>query len=201
MIINDLIESGIILEMESRSTRSGRPPVVLDINPKCGLAAAIDMGATHIRVAVGDFSAQIQRNPKNHSALQMGRNIASKKQTALRSVLEKRGLKISDLSAIGLGVPGPVITDTGMVMAPPIMPGWDRFPIRTTLENRWKVPLALNNDANFGAVGEWVFGAGAVKRILLLSRSAAESVPALLLTDRFSGYHGVRWGDRPPDDR
>ena len=45
-------------------------------------------------------------------------------------------------------------------MAPPIMPGWDRFPIRTTLEERWNVPLALNNDANFGAVGEWVFGAG-----------------------------------------
>ncbi|HEY9527954.1 MAG TPA: ROK family protein [Anaerolineales bacterium] len=161
MIINDLIESGIILEMESRSTRSGRPPVVLDINPKCGLAAAIDMGATHIRVAVGDFSAQILEEAEQPFRIADGpEHCIEEADRALRSVLEKRGLKISDLSAIGLGVPGPVITDTGMVMAPPIMPGWDRFPIRTTLENRWKVPLALNNDANFGAVGEWVFGAG-----------------------------------------
>ena len=70
----------------------------------------------------------------------MGRNIASKKQTALRSVLEKRGLKISDLSAIGLGVPGPVITDTGMVMAPPIMPGWDRFLIAPHSKTGGKSP-------------------------------------------------------------
>jgi glucokinase-like ROK family protein len=161
MIINDLIESGIILEMESRSTRSGRPPVVLDINPKSGLAAAIDMGATHIRVAVGDFSAQILEEAEEPFRIADGpEQCLEEGDRALRSVLEKRGLKISDLSAIGLGVPGPVITDTGMVMAPPIMPGWDRFPIRATLENRWKVPLALNNDANFGAVGEWVFGAG-----------------------------------------
>jgi glucokinase-like ROK family protein len=161
MIINDLIESGIILEMESRSTRSGRPPVVLDINPKRGLAAAIDMGATHLRVAVGDFSAQILEEAEEPFRIADGpEQCLEEGDRALRSVLEKRGLKISDLSAIGLGVPGPVITDTGMVMAPPIMPGWDRFPIRATLENRWKVPLALNNDANFGAVGEWVFGAG-----------------------------------------
>ena len=161
MIISDLIESGLILEVESRSTRSGRPPVVLDINPKCGLVAAIDMGATHIRVAVGDFSAQILEEFEQPFRIADGpEHCLEEGDRALRFVLEKRGLQISDLSAIGLSVPGPVITDTGMVMAPPIMPGWDRFPIRTTLEERWNVPLALNNDANFGAVGEWVFGAG-----------------------------------------
>jgi predicted NBD/HSP70 family sugar kinase len=40
------------------------------------------------------------------------------------------------------------------------MPGWDRFPIRSTLEDLWNVPVTLNNDANFGALGEWVYGAG-----------------------------------------
>jgi glucokinase-like ROK family protein len=161
MIINDLIKGGIILEMESRSTRSGRPPVVLDINPKCGLAAAIDMGATHMSVAVGDFSAQILEEVEQPFRIADGpEHCLEEGDRALGFLLEKRGLKIADLSAIGLSVPGPVITDTGMVMAPPIMPGWDRYPIRTTLENRWNVPVTLNNDANFGAIGEWVFGAG-----------------------------------------
>ena len=161
MIINDLIEGGIILEMETRSTRSGRPPVVLDINPKAGLAAAIDMGATHLGVAVGDFSAQILNEEEQPFRIADGpEHCLEEGDRALRFILEKRGLKISDLSAVGLSVPGPVITDTGMVMAPPIMPGWDRFPIRATLEKRWNVPVTLNNDANFGAVGEWVFGAG-----------------------------------------
>jgi hypothetical protein len=44
--INDRIENGRILETESRSTRSGRPPVVLETNPRSRLVAAIDMGAS-----------------------------------------------------------------------------------------------------------------------------------------------------------
>jgi len=59
IIINDLIENGMILETESRSTRSGRPPVVLEINPRSGLVAAIDMQSTHLSVALGDFCAHI----------------------------------------------------------------------------------------------------------------------------------------------
>src|SRR5574339_862254 len=43
IIVNDLITSGIIVETESRTTASGRPPVVLEINPNHGLVAAVDM--------------------------------------------------------------------------------------------------------------------------------------------------------------
>ena len=58
-IVNDLIANGIILETESRTTSSGRPPVVLEVNPDQGMVAAIDMGAIHLSVALGDFSARI----------------------------------------------------------------------------------------------------------------------------------------------
>jgi glucokinase-like ROK family protein len=78
----------------------------------------------------------------------------------LRELLEKRELKTTDLLGIGVGVPGPVIADQGFVMAPPIMPGWDRFPIRTTLEKQWGTAITLNNDAELGALGEWAYGAG-----------------------------------------
>jgi glucokinase-like ROK family protein len=46
-----------------------------------------------------------------------------------------------------------------MVLAPPIMPGWDRFPIRDSLQERWGHPVSLNNDAELGALGEWAYGA------------------------------------------
>jgi glucokinase len=59
VFINDLIANGIILNAESRSTASGRPPVALEINPNQGLVATIDMGAMHLGVALGDFSARI----------------------------------------------------------------------------------------------------------------------------------------------
>ncbi|HET9588962.1 MAG TPA: ROK family transcriptional regulator [Anaerolineales bacterium] len=161
MIINDLIQNGIILESESRSTRSGRPPVVLEIQPACGLVAAIDMGASHLSVALGDCSAHILDETEQPFRIADGpKHCLEEADRALKSILEKNRMQLKDLFAIGVGVPGPVIIETGMVMAPPIMPGWDRFPIRDTLEDLWNIPVSLNNDANFGALGEWVFGAG-----------------------------------------
>lgn len=161
VIINELIDNGIILETDSRSTPSGRPPVVLEVNPKCGLVAAIDMGAVHLSVALGDVSARIIDEVELPFKISNGPERCLKEAAqALQTVLEKCGVELKDLSAVGVSVPGPVITDAGMVMAPPIMPGWDRFPIRDTLEAKWNVPVTLNNDADLGALGEWAYGAG-----------------------------------------
>jgi len=161
LIVNDLLESQIVQEAESRSAPSGRPPIVLEINPSRGLVGAIDMGATHMSIAVADFAARIYKeveypfNIKDHPKV-----CIEHIDQCLRKVLVDLGLSTSDLSAIGIGVPGPVITDAGMVVAPPIMPGWDHFPIRETLEKLWNCPVTLNNDAELGALGEWAYGAG-----------------------------------------
>lgn len=161
IIINDLLENGILLETGSRSVPSGRPPVVLEINPKCGYVAAVDMGAAHLGIALGDYSAHILEESEQPFRIDDGpKQCLLQVDTALKALLSKHGLDYRDLSAVGVSVPGPVVTEMGMVMAPPIMPGWDGFPIRDTLEKLWCVPVTLNNDADLGALGEWVFGAG-----------------------------------------
>jgi glucokinase-like ROK family protein len=161
VIINDLIENGVILETESRSTPSGRPPVVLEINPKRGWVAAVDMGAAHLGIALGDLSAYILEETEQPFCIDDGPELClAEVNRVLKAMLDRHGLGFEDLSAVGVSVPGPVVTEMGMVMAPPIMPGWDRFPIRDTLEKLWNVPITLNNDADLGALGEWAFGAG-----------------------------------------
>jgi glucokinase-like ROK family protein len=161
IIINDLIDNKIILETYSRTTPSGRPPVVLELNPKAGMVAGIDMGASHLSAALGDFSARILKEIEHPFKIADGpEKCIDDANQILNELLERQGIGIKDLSAIGVSVPGPVITDAGMVMAPPIMPGWDRFPIRDTLEKRWSVPVTINNDADLGAMGEWAYGAG-----------------------------------------
>jgi len=161
IIINDLISNGIILNTESRSTASGRPPVVLEINPDQGLVAAVDMGALHLSVALADFSARILEETEIAFKIANGpKECLRVADEILKELLKKRGLSTTDLAAVGVGVPGPVVTDKGMVMAPPIMPGWDRYPIRATLEKQWGTAVTLNNDAELGALGEWAYGAG-----------------------------------------
>ncbi|HKY56103.1 MAG TPA: ROK family protein [Anaerolineales bacterium] len=161
VIVNDLIANAIILETENRMTSTGRPPVVLEINPERGLVAAIDMGAMHLSVALGDFSARILEETEVAFKIADGPTECLKAaDRVLNELLQKRGVSTTDLAAVGVGVPGPVISEKGTVMAPPIMPGWDRYPIRKTLEDQWGTAVTLNNDAELGALGEWAYGAG-----------------------------------------
>ncbi|HKI52989.1 MAG TPA: ROK family protein [Anaerolineales bacterium] len=161
LIVNDLLESQVIQEAASRSTPSGRPPIILEINPTRGLVGAIDMGATHLSIALADFTARIHYESEFPFDIKDGpETCIEEADQKLRNILSELGLSLSDLSAIGIGVPGPVITEAGMVIAPPIMPGWDHFPIRETLEEKWICPVTLNNDAELGALGEWAYGAG-----------------------------------------
>src|SRR5690606_13805063 len=99
------------------------------------------------------------------------------------------GLSPQEVLAVGIGVPGPISPDGGGVVIPPIMPGWDRYPIRAFLEGRWQCPVSVNNDASLGALGEWAFGAGRSERNLVYINVVAEVGAVLLLDDRL--YQGM----------
>jgi len=103
--------------------------------------------------------------------------------------LPKNGVHLGQILAVGLGVPGPVITETGVVGAPPIMPGWDRFPIRDWLEERLKCPVSLGNDAEFGALGEWAYGAARGECNLAYIKVGTGIGAGLLLDGQV--YHGT----------
>lgn len=188
LIVNDLLESQVILEAESRSAPSGRPPIVLGINPNIGMVGAIDMGATHMSIALADFTARIHQESEYPFDIKNGPKACIEQANQnLRKMLSEHGMSISDLSAIGVGVPGPVITEAGMVIAPPIMPGWDHFPIRDTLEKLWNCPVTLNNDAELGALGEWAYGAGRGEKNIAYIKIGSGVGAGLILNQQIYG--------------
>ena len=159
-IVDDLIQIGLVHETRSRSATSGRPPILLEVNPRRGTVAGVDFGATHLTILVADFAAQVIAEKEIPLDIADGPQACLEQaHHLLDSLLAGAGLSFSDLAAVGVGVPGPILTEAGMVIAPPIMPGWDQFPIRDTLEKRWECPVTLSNDAELGALGEWAYGA------------------------------------------
>lgn len=62
------------------------------------------------------------------------------------------------LWGIGIGVPGPVEFRSGHPVSPPIMPGWDGYPIRERFVARHEAPVWVDNDVNLLALGEWRSG-------------------------------------------
>jgi glucokinase-like ROK family protein len=160
-IVSDLMEAGAIRESAKKTGTSGRPRTLLEITPEAGYVAGVDMGATHLRVVISNFGAQVVAEKEiTFDITQDPETCLEKTDHLLQELLKEVNLTLSQLSSIGVGVPGPVSSNVGMVIAPPIMPGWDRFPIRKTLEKLWGLPISVNNDAELGALGEWAYGAG-----------------------------------------
>ena len=69
-------------------------------------------------------------------------------------LLDEVGRSRDDVRGIGIGVPGPVAFDSGRPVNPPIMPGWDGFPIPDWFASRYDAPVLVDNDVNIMARGE-----------------------------------------------
>lgn len=70
------------------------------------------------------------------------------------------GNHLQDYSGIGISCGGPLDTRKGCILSPPNLPGWDQVEITAYLNNRFGLPVYLQNDANAGALAEWKYGAG-----------------------------------------
>ena len=79
-----------------------------------------------------------------------------------RQVLDEFSRRISGhaVSAIGISCGGPLDSRRGVIMSPPNLPGWDDVPIVKFFEERFHVPVAVQNDANACALAEYMYGSG-----------------------------------------
>lgn len=131
-------------------------------------AVGIDIGGTKCAVILGDRMGT--REDKDSFILEKRvfptADYAGWEKTVehmaklLEELLDKYGLKASELSGIGISCGGPLSSKKRMIMSPPNLPGWDQVPIGQILEERFHVPVILENDANACAVAEWKYGAG-----------------------------------------
>ncbi|MBA2124002.1 hypothetical protein B9J78_03595 [bacterium Unc6] len=75
--------------------------------------------------------------------------------------LHKKHIKKKDrIMGIGIGAPGPMDFEKGMILSPPNMFGWDYVPFVDCLKKKIKLPTIMDNDANAAGLGENIFGAG-----------------------------------------
>lgn len=161
-VINELIEIGIVEEIGDGISNGGRRPRVLSFRADFGYLVGIDMGATSLDLVLADFKGSIL----THDAIEIDvREGAVSILTIIRdSVLARlaeRSIAPECVYAFGIGVPGPVDFNAGMLIAPPIMPGWDGYPIRAFIRETFPNAVAIiDNDVNVMALGELRAGAG-----------------------------------------
>lgn len=160
-IVSDLIDEGWLSESGTGKSRGGRRPILLDFNHRANYVLSIDTGAIHLLALVTDLYGQILAEVQYPFDVSQGPEVGLTKITEIgREALIQAGVQASQLIGVGIGVPGPLNRTTGTIISPPIMPGWDRVPVRAEAGASFGAPVYLDNDANLGAFGELTYGAG-----------------------------------------
>ncbi|MCI0553010.1 MAG: ROK family protein [Anaerolineae bacterium] len=161
-VVSKLVHTGILTEVGDGLSQGGRRPSMLSFNNGLGYVAGVDIGATSLDIALADFGGQIIERHSEVADVRDGPNlILSRVRKLVTDMLESHDLPHEQLYAIGLGVPGPVEFSTGLLIAPPIMPGWEAFPIQNYLREVFPIArVVVDNDVNVMALGELSKGIG-----------------------------------------
>ena len=122
---------------------------------------AADVGGTNTRMAVVNEDGDILTLLKKSTHCKEGREEMIKFIVSFAGeTIEKSKLSKEEICGMGIGFPGPLNAETGTIFNPPNLNGWDSVPLRDILEKELRVPVAIENDANAAALGEWWRGAG-----------------------------------------
>ncbi len=148
---------------------------------------AVDIGGTRMRAALYTTNRPAPVTVKRINTRK--KNIPPRKR--LKKLIASIWPADERVSGIGIAVPGPVDPAAGTVKAAPNLPEWTNFPIANYLRQTFSVPVALGNDANLAALGEWQFGAGRGHNFLLyLTISTGIGSGIILDAKPFSGANG-----------
>ena len=128
------------------------------------LALGIDLGGTDTKYGIVDAEGRVVRKGKWPTERELG------PEGVLTLVAEHAREMIGgdDVAAVGMGVPGPMSSRLGVVFKAPNLPGWIDIPVQRILEEHLGRPVALNNDANAAAWGEYWAGAGRGSETMIL---------------------------------
>jgi glucokinase-like ROK family protein len=158
--VSDLLELGLVQENGLGLSTGGRPPRRLSWAADAGRLLVADVGATSIDVALTDLSGVVVAHRSEPADVARGPEfILDRIDGFFDDLVGQAGTGGARLWGIGIGVPGPVEFLTGRPVSPPIMPGWDGFPIRDHFATRYGAPVWVDNDVNVMALGEWTAGA------------------------------------------
>jgi len=161
MEVQRLLEDGLLAEDGLAESEGGRRSSLLGIPPKAGLIAAVDVGATSIDVALTTLGSEIVAHRGESADIKDGpRTILGRVKALLEDLLGEQSAEPRDVLSVGIGVPGPVEQAAGVLRSPHIMPGWDRFQIRSVFAGDYAAPVFVDNDVNVMALGEHWGGVG-----------------------------------------
>ena len=161
-IINEFISLDIVEESSTISTGNvGKAPIPLHIRADAVYTIGVHLERQKVKTVLIDARMNIITRKKGLSYERLGpkgvlKNLFLSIDDSMKYA-EKHNIKVG---AIGIGVPGPLDAQTGVVRHPPKFKGWKDVPLGKIVHERYKLPVWIENDANVGVLAEKWHGGG-----------------------------------------
>ena len=131
-------------------------------------AIGIDFGGTSVKLGLVSSSGRVLER----AGFATGKTAAHSEildalTHSVRLLQQKAKARHLKVCGVGIGAPGPIDVERGLVYFFPNLPGWKNFEIRKVLSKRLQLPVAVDNDANAMALGEYRFGGGRGSRLFI----------------------------------
>jgi glucokinase-like ROK family protein len=149
-----LVDAGLLAEGELGRSTGGRAPRQLRFVAEAGTLLLAELGATSISVAASDLGGRFLVEYEEPADITRGPETILDRVSDLFQQMLSKLADTAEVWGIGIGLPGPVEFEAGTPVAPPIMPGWDRYDVRQHFRKAFNAPVWVDNDVNLMALGE-----------------------------------------------
>lgn len=121
----------------------------------------VDIGGTNVKIALVDDKGHIAYSNSVPTRAEMGYEYTiSNIKSVIYTSLKETNVSKSDIKGIGIGGPGQIDSEKGIVRCFPNIPGWINVPLSNLMEQEFQVPAKVDNDVRVATLGEYHFGAG-----------------------------------------
>ena len=152
----------------------------------------IDLGGTYIKTAVLAADSSILRQCQSPTPGDGPGAVVAVMARDASALVASAGLTMNDVVGIGVGSPGPLDLEKGLVIATPNIPGFDNYPLRDRLAAALGRPAVLENDANAAGLGEFLAGSGkGLSDMVLLTLGTGVGGGVVVNHHVVHGAHGI----------
>lgn len=157
-IVNDLMKDNLVYEIGPGRSSGGRRPLMLMFNKIAGYAIGVDLGVNYLLTVLTDLQGNIIDKRITPFQDLSYEEILSLLKKDLREVFDQAPSSKYGIVGIGIGIPGIVGNDGTILFAPNL--DWKNVNLKGVINNEFQVPVLIDNEANTGALGEKLYGAG-----------------------------------------
>jgi glucokinase-like ROK family protein len=190
-IVNALIEEGLVSENEQEDSKVGRPGISLGLRPDAGAVVGLEIGVDFIAILLTNFAAETlwETTVNTRPAQSQTEIIGQAEQLVEQALSIAKGRWLRPLG-MGIGLPGLINLRQGELIIAPNL-NWRNVPLRLMWNQRFRLPVYIENEANLAALGEYYFGvARGVDNFVYLSSGIGLGGGIMIGGNLFRGGHG-----------